>query len=41
MRLLLKNDGVFAQTGYSQEQAAVLLKPFSSILSGEGLDEIS
>ena len=38
--LLLKNHSLFLQNRYSHHQAAILRGTFSSILSGEGLDEM-
>jgi hypothetical protein len=38
--LLLKNHSLFCETSYSHQQAAILRGTFSSILSGEGLDEM-
>jgi len=35
--LLLKNDGLFFQTHYPQEQAAILLKPFHRFFRGRDL----
>jgi len=38
--LLLKNHSLFLQNRYSHQQAAILRGTFSSILSGEGFDEV-
>jgi hypothetical protein len=38
--LLLKNHSYFSQNRYAHPQAAILRGTFSSILSGEGLDEV-
>ena len=38
--LLLKNHGYFCQNRYAHQQAAILRGTFSSILSGEGFDEV-
>jgi hypothetical protein len=38
--LLLKNHRLFLQKGYAHPQAAILRGTFSSILSGEGFDEV-
>jgi hypothetical protein len=38
--LLLKNDSLFLKTSYSHQQAAILRGTCSSILSGEGFDEV-
>jgi hypothetical protein len=35
--LLLKNDGLFFQTRYPHEQAAILLKPFHRFFRGRDL----
>jgi hypothetical protein len=38
--LLLKNHSLFLQNRYALQQAAILRGTFSSILSGEGFDEV-
>ena len=38
--LLLKNHSLFSQNRYAHEQAAILRGTFSSLLSGEGFDEV-
>src|SRR5580658_8098365 len=38
--LLLKNHSLFLENRYSLQQAAILRGTFSSILSGEGFDEV-
>jgi hypothetical protein len=38
--LLLKNHSLFLQNSYALQQAAILRGTFSSILSGEGFDEV-
>jgi hypothetical protein len=38
--VLLKNHSYFSQNRYAHPQAAILRGTFSSILSGEGLDEV-
>jgi hypothetical protein len=39
-QLLLKNHSLFPQNRYAHPQAAILRGTFSSILSGEGFDEV-
>jgi hypothetical protein len=39
-RLLLKNHSLFLENRYALQQAAILRETFSSILSGEGFDEV-
>jgi hypothetical protein len=38
--LLPKNHSLFSQNRYAHSQAAILRGTFSSILSGEGFDEV-
>jgi hypothetical protein len=38
--LLLKNHSYFPRNRYAHPQAAILRGTFSSILSGEGFDEV-
>jgi hypothetical protein len=35
--MLLKNNGLFCETRYPQEQAAILLKPFHHFFRGRDL----